>query len=549
MPTRKIDQEDQAMDRLPLLFDVNAGFGCGARRTPDFPRAIDLLTHLDYLGVDRALTYHAAARDSDGPFFGNRLLLDEIRTTPGAGQRLVPAFVITPSDFYKEGAMAFYTEHLRSGRVKALRGFSFLPHLERMIEPLARYRPVLLFSFQDTGSQDAADAIVKLARRFKDIAFICTSVMWGHYSLLLDTLWKSPNILADISWMHVRDSIAFLVKQFGAKRLVFGTGPKAHYGAGLAALAHAGISAKDRELIAHGNLEQLLGLRPLRASLIKTRPAILKEKPLWNIFRAGRPVKDVTVMDAHAHLGPASAGWYTGDNMAVMNKNLLTHMDKTGVRHMVVSSTAALSTDPVAANRSLARDLSRYPGRFSGYLTCSPHYQTTLEPLLDRFFANRFFIGFKLHPDGWQVPVGDPGYKYVWEYANRHALPILLHTWDTPFNSPRLLAGIAKKYPRALFLLGHSGGGDKGRREAVDLALAHANVRLEFCGSFCSTIPWDDTIGRVGARRVLFGSDSFLHDLSWELGRLLSTPLPDKQLAPILGANMLKIIKESRRDH
>jgi uncharacterized protein len=502
---------------------------------------------MDYLGIDRALTYHVAAKDSDGPFFGNRILLEEIQNTAGASQRLVPAFVITPSDFYKEEAMAFYEKHLRSGQVKALRIFSYLPHMERMIAPLAKYKPVVLFSFQDTSSQADADAIVKLARKFKNMTVICTSVMWGHYSLLLDTMWKSPNILADISWLHVRDSIPFLVKNFGAKRVVFGIGPKAHYGAAIAALAHAGISHKDQELIAHANLERVLGLKSLKNSPIKNTPSILQEKPLWKAFRAGQPVKNVLVVDAHSHLGPVSTGWYMSDNMSTMNKNLIAHMDKTGVRHMVVSSTSAMTTDPVTANRAMATDLSSRPDRFSGYLTCSPHYRDVMAPLLGEFFQNKFFIGFKVHPDGWSVPLTDPGYNYVWEYAQQHGLPILLHTWDTQFSSPRMLSDIVKKYPRALFLLGHSGGGDKGRREAIDLALANPNVFLDFCGSFCSSIPWENTIGQVGAQRVLFGSDTFLHDLPWELGRLLSTPLPDEKLVPILGENMRNILERRNR--
>ncbi len=533
---------------MPTLFDVNARFGCGARLAPDFPRAADLLAHMDYLGIDRALTYHAAARDSDGPFFGNRELLREIQSEPRAARRLVPAFAVEATDYYRDGAVDFYAEHLRSGRVRALRVFTYLPHVQSLIAPLAQYRPVVLFSFQDSvAAQTEADAIVKLAREFQEVSVICTNVMWTQYSLLLDSMRKSPNILVDTSWLHVRDSIPLLVKHFGAERVVFGIGPKSHYGAAVAALAHAGIGEHDRELIAHGNLERLLGMDRLTQPLAAAPPPVLAEKPIWASFRRGQPVKDVPVIDAHGHSGSGMPGWYLADDMRFINGKLIDHMDTSGVRHMVVSSTAALMCDPVAGNRALAEDLSQHPDRFSGYLSCNPHYRDALAPLLDEFFAGTFFVGFKLHPDCWQVPLGDPRYEYVWEYADRHALPILLHTWNGSTSSPRMLADIVKKYPRALFLLGHSGGGDAGRREAVDLVLASSNVMLEFCGSFTSSIPWDDTIARVGAHRVLFGSDTFGHDLPWELGRLLSTPLPDSRLAPILGANMQEILDKGKK--
>jgi predicted TIM-barrel fold metal-dependent hydrolase len=205
-----------------------------------------------------------------------------------------------------------------------------------------------------------------------------------------------------------------------------------------------------------------------------------------------------------------------------------------------------LGGDPVKGNQEMADELASYGDRFIGYLTYNPHYRKTLEPVIDAFFRNNFYKGFKLHPDGWQLPVSHRLYNPAWEYADKHSLPVLIHTWDTPMDSPGMFKDICGKYPNARFLLGHSGGGDAGRREAVDLARDNPNVILEFCGSFCASQPWDETIAAVGSDRVVFGSDSFLHDLGWELGRLLSTPLPDKELVPILGGNMENILSNTK---
>jgi hypothetical protein len=53
---------------------------------------------------------------------------------------------------------------------------------------------------------------------------------------------------------------------------------------------------------------------------------------------------------------------------------------------------------------------------------------------------------------------------------------------------------IVKKYPNAIFLLGHSGGGTPGRFEAIELAQNNDNVYLEFCGSFTTPELFENAI-------------------------------------------------------
>ena len=41
---------------------------------------------------------------------------------------------------------------------------------------------------------------------------------------------------------------------------------------------------------------------------------------------------------------------------------------------------------------------------------------------------------------------------------------------------------------------------------------------------------------------MLFGTDTHLHDVAWEMGRLLSEDLSDEVLASILGANAIRVL-------
>jgi len=163
---------------------------------------------------------------------------------------------------------------------------------------------------------------------------------------------------------------------------------------------------------------------------------------------------------------------------------------------------------------------------------------------MDGFFKRGYYIGFKILAAYWRIPFTDSRYDVVWKYADKFRLPILLHTWD---GEPPLLKDIVKKYPNANFLLGHSGGGTRGRLEAEELALANPNVYLEFCGSFCTPRPFEVSMKIVGNDRVMFGSDTGAHDQAWELGRYLSMPVPDKQLIPGLGENFIKVLKKVKK--
>jgi len=366
--------------------------------------------------------------------------------------------------------------------------------------------------------------------------------MWGGFGSLIDAMWRHKNIYVDISWLHMRDTANLIIDEFGADRLLFGIGYKSHYGAAIAALAHYQISDMQRELIAHGNIERLLKLKTLKKKLA-VEPEFIQQKTLWQTCRNGLPLRGVKVIDAHGHTGPTHRGWYIRDiEFPEYADIMVAQMDRLGIEKTVISAETALFGEAVEGNRFAENQLMKYSKRIAGYLSFNPLYEKALAAELDGFFKRGFFIGFKILADYWRIPVTDDRYEVVWKYANKHCLAILLHTWEGSFNSPAMLKDIVKKYPAATFLLGHSGGGTRGRLEAEALALENPNVYLEFCGSFCTPRPFEESMKIVGNGRVVFGSDTGAHDQAWELGRYLSMPVPDEQLIPGLGLNFEKVL-------
>ena len=535
------------MDKL-RLFDLNGDIGRGAISDADLPDVETLLAHMDYLGIERSLVTHVRGRELS-PTPGNSSLLDVLAGSDAATDRLFPVFTINPACFYEKGVMDFLRRHMQEGRVRVLAAFPAtcrhpLSHLEPILDDLARFRPVVLWDTRENphGETDYRD-LIDLATRLPDVAFVCRKKMWGGFGSVLDAMRRCPNVHVDISWVHMRRTIELLVRNFGAQRVFFGTGCKTHYGAAIAALAHADISDVDRQCIAHGNLEQLMALEPSRAAVSGGRD----DKPLWESLRHGKPV-ETEILDAHGHIGATNRGWYLPEaDMAATARDTIRHMDRLGIDRLIVSAEEALFGDALEGCQQAARELEPFRDRFSGYVVFNPRFADRLVPELDALFASGFFVGFKTLASYWGIRVDDSGYEPALRYADAHRLPILYHTWNDSWDSPRMLADIVKAYPNASFLLGHSGGGTPGRIEAIELANANPNVYLEFCGSFTTDYPWPRTFEQVGFDRVVFGSDGGgAHDQAWELGHLLSQPVPDDSLRPVLAGTMRKLLAECR---
>jgi len=137
----------------------------------------------------------------------------------------------------------------------------------------------------------------------------------------------------------------------------------------------------------------------------------------------------------------------------------------------------------------------------------------------------------------------DPRHNVIFEYAEKHHLPILIHTWTKEI-SP--LAEVAKRYPHAKFVAGHSGCNDPGREHIERDAREAENIYLDFTAAFCSSYRWEEFMTKFDRSRYLFGSDAALHNEAFELSMLLSCPIPDAEIIPMLAENFERILADRR---
>lgn len=524
------------------LFDCQGRFGAALNRHCGFPTAADLVRHLNHLGIERAVAFNAEGREG-GCSYVNRKTLGEIAALPGGRGRLIPAFSVSPVMMYADGGMEELRRMVAENApalhfTKGLSGYS-LSECDPVFAMPGDRAPVVFLNFEDA---DRAD-LLATAERHPQVTFVLTDIVWGRMSHVLDLMSRRANICVETSWLHVADDLEILHERFGAERIFFGAGERANYGGAIAALVAAKIPEAAKGKIARGNLEERLGLRS--SGTIALGRSALTSNSLWQDALAGKPLAE-PVIDAHVHFG-ASGGYVLKHNdIDAQIPDAVELAGRVGVKTMIVSGLNALIGEPVSGNAELEEKLSPHGELFRGYVSFNPKYADALAARFDDYFSRPFFVGFKTLCDYWRLPITDPRFEPMFAYADKHRLPILNHTWNGTFDSPAMFTDIVRKYPDAQFIIGHSGGGDGGRKEAEKLANENANVWLEWCGTFCSTIPWEESFTRVGPEKMIFGSDAMCHNLVWELGRMLSMDLPEERIRPMLGDHMRSILAKRR---
>jgi len=245
------------------------------------------------------------------------------------------------------------------------------------------------------------------------------------------------------------------------------------------------------------------------------------------------------IIDAHAHLGPWEGFYIPTPDAATM----VAMYDRLGINLAGLSSNLAVDSDYALGNERTAQAVHAFPKRLFGYVVPHPRYPQGVLPELRRGFDELGLRAIKLHPATHNYSVLEPACEDIWRFAEEREAIVLVHTWEGDERCrPKAFGQLAEAHPTVPFLLGHSGGGPAGRREAVEVAKAHSNLYLEICCSRLTSAELEYLVDGAGAERVIFGTDSPWIDPRPTLGRVAYANLADEQLRLILGENMARLL-------
>ena len=242
------------------FFDCNVFFGLPAQRPlQPVPTAEMLLAEMDRARVEKALVWHIAQHDAS-PQVGNRLLATAIEPHP----RLVGCWTVLPNqtrEFPPPGALF---EQMREARVAALRVFPsshrFLVNgvsMGVLLDSMVSSRIPLFASLR--RGMDWRDIYALLAEFPDLVCVVCDHGCWGMDRMFRPLLERYPNVYIDTAQYLLDGGLEAIVADYGARRLLFGSGfPESYFGGMMLALRHSRIPNEAKQAIASGNLERIL---------------------------------------------------------------------------------------------------------------------------------------------------------------------------------------------------------------------------------------------------------------------------------------------------
>ena len=244
------------------------------------------------------------------------------------------------------------------------------------------------------------------------------------------------------------------------------------------------------------------------------------------VFEGGR-FDDVFVLDVHGHIGahkPFQLGDHDADHVAATARRM-------GVDAVCVSSIPSIASDWKWGNDTVAEACAKHPDVILGYAVPNPYYE---DCDLGPYLQMPGFRGIKVHGNmQGDLPLNDPRYFAAYELADKKGLPVLFHAWMP--SEVKAAANVARRYPNAVIILGHSGM--TARDEAVEAAKLYDNVLIDTAISATCDFAIEGLVNRVGADRVVYGSDISFFDCIHTLGKIALAELTDTQKEKILGLN------------
>jgi predicted TIM-barrel fold metal-dependent hydrolase len=240
------------------------------------------------------------------------------------------------------------------------------------------------------------------------------------------------------------------------------------------------------------------------------------------------------IVDFHTHVDEAPAfGWIDPP------EKIVALLDEAGIDTAVIMTYTDLPGLNPQALEYIVEAAGRFPGRLVPFVRLDPNH-TDVVPDLVRRSVEMGVRGVKLHPTTTLAhPAGEATLTLLRQCADL-GLPTLFHCGDDPYTTPQALRLAAEAVPQCSIVLGHMGG-YLHVEDAIAAAEACPNLFLE-----TSAMPYPELIrsavGRVGAERVIFGSDGPGCNPALELAKVRELGLPAAEQDLVLGGNAVRLL-------
>jgi uncharacterized protein len=207
------------------------------------------------------------------------------------------------------------------------------------------------------------------------------------------------------------------------------------------------------------------------------------------------------------------------------------------VRRMTDYITGNAKPDnPVPNNAYVEESCQANQPLLTGFVCVNPHDGNALE-VLDRSLQNGS-RGLKFSPLTHQFSFASKSVAALVSLCGDYGVPVYTHVVFSPGASTAKFAALAKQFPKTNFMLGHMGFGPADT-EAIEAAYMNNFFLETSTGSFLNI---QEATKKVGAGKIVFGSEFPLAHPANELQKILLLDLPDGEREKILGGNIRELL-------
>jgi len=243
------------------------------------------------------------------------------------------------------------------------------------------------------------------------------------------------------------------------------------------------------------------------------------------------------IIDIHTHIPAKDHGkvW-----------EIMSEARRLGISWICNLGTGHSSTTPeqvVSANNETMRLVHQNPEMFIGFCFLNPnHEKSFLLKEITRCVEKGNLKGIKL----WVATNARSKRLYpIMEACARLNIPVLHHAWYKTVgkvlneSTPADIADLAGRHPKTTIIMAHLTAA--GMRGVLDIK-PYSNIYVDTSGSQPSSGIIEYAVEKLGAKRILYGSDTPIRDFSCQLGRIYAAQISRRDRALILGVNAKKLL-------
>jgi predicted TIM-barrel fold metal-dependent hydrolase len=244
------------------FFDCNTSYGLNYKVEGLLPEVNmhGLVKEMEKTGVKKAMVWRKEQLHGAPPEVGNNLLAEDMKKE----SNLFGIWTIVPYQTHEIPDPWHMLEKMRENKIFAWQLFPvnlhFLPKAFALKEwlklAIKHYIPI----YMNPSNGMSLDAAADILEKYPELTVILSSVsIWPEDRFLRPFISEFPNVYLDLSQIITANGIESLVNEYGAGRLLYGSGfPDAYFGANMLMINNSKIPYESKELIAGKNMENII---------------------------------------------------------------------------------------------------------------------------------------------------------------------------------------------------------------------------------------------------------------------------------------------------